>query len=321
LRNHYGYETINVLSLFDGISCGKLALEKSGIKVDNYYSSEIDENAITISSNNHQDIIRMGSVEEFDKWDLPKIDLVIGGSPCQGFSRNGKGLNFNDPRSRLFFTYVDILNNIKSKNSNVYYLLENVQMKKEWVNTISGYLNVNPIEINSKLVSAQYRLRTYWFNWEAKLPKEKNISLISILDNVDTSDYIEYCGILFDPLISEQSRNLVSVVDGEVRIKQAVKKGYIVAEDGDGINLSFPTSNTRRGRVIKQKSPTLDCACNICVLRNGVIRFFTMSELEKLQTLPVGYTKTVGDTLAKKAIGNGWNVDTVAEILKQMPLK
>jgi len=90
----------NVLSLFDGISCGKLALDKAGIKVDNYYSSEIDDNAIAISSANHNDIIRLGNVEEFDKWNLPEIDLVIGGSPCQGFSRNGKGLNFDDPRSK-----------------------------------------------------------------------------------------------------------------------------------------------------------------------------------------------------------------------------
>jgi len=309
---------LNVLSLFDGISCGKLALDRAGIKVDNYYSSEIDDNAIAISSANHNDIIRLGNVEEFDMWNLPEIDLVIGGSPCQGFSRNGKGLNFDDPRSKLFFTYVDILKRIKAKKPNVKFLLENVWMKKEWIDTISEYLGVGAVELNSKILSAQYRLRMYWFNWDIEPPEDKGIILSNILDNVDTSGYINVGGLLFDPQISEQSRNLVSLIEGEVRIRQATKQGYIIAENGDGINLSFPTSKTRRGRVIKQKSSTLDCACNICVLHNGVIRYFTMSELEKLQTLPVGYTSSVSDVLAKKAIGNGWNVDTVTYLLTKL---
>ena len=218
----------------------------------------------------------------------------------------------------MFFTYVDILKRIKAKNPNVKFLLENVWMKKEWIDTISEYLGVGAVELNSKILSAQYRLRMYWFNWDIEPPEDKGIILSNILDNVDTSGYINVGGLLFDPQISEQSRNLVSLIEGEVRIRQATKQGYIIAENGDGINLSFPTSKTRRGRVIKQKSSTLDCACNICVLHNGVIRYFTMSELEKLQTLPVGYTSSVSDVLAKKAIGNGWNVDTVTYLLTKL---
>jgi DNA (cytosine-5)-methyltransferase 3A len=106
---------MNVLSLFDGISCGMLALQRAGIKVERYFASEIDENAIAISKQNHKDIIHIGDVTKWREWNLPKIDLVIGGSPCQGFSRAGKGLNFEDPRSKLFFEYVDVLNDIRKK--------------------------------------------------------------------------------------------------------------------------------------------------------------------------------------------------------------
>lgn len=311
---------INVLSLFDGISCGKVALERAGIAVDHYFSSEIDPNTIEISENNHKGITRLGDIQKHKEWDLPHIDLIIGGSPCQGFSRNGKHLNFEDPRSRLFFDYVDVLNEIREKNHDIKFLLENVGMKKEWLTVISERLGVSDIEINSRLLSAQYRQRHYWENWEVEKPTDQGIILKDILEDVDTTGYIEKQGILIDPSISEDEKSLVSVVNGEVRIRQAVKKGYIVAEDGDGVNLSFPTSKTRRGRVIKQKSPTIDCGCNVCVLRGGVLRKYTLTELERLQTLPDGYTKGVKEETAKKAIGNGWNVNTIVFQLKQAGL-
>ena len=173
---------INVLSLFDGVSCGMVALNRAGISVNKYFASEVDSNAIAISEKNHDDIIRLGDVTKWREWDLPKIDLVIGGSPCQGFSRAGKCLNFDDPRSKLFFEYVDILNSVREKNPEVMFLLENVRMKDEWRNVISKYLNVRPIEINSNLVSAQNRLRSYWTNIpNVKLPKDKNIKFLDIL--------------------------------------------------------------------------------------------------------------------------------------------
>lgn len=312
---------MNVLSTFDGISCGKVALERAGIKNDKYFASEIDENAIAISEKNHNDIIRLGDVTKWREWELPKIDLVIGGSPCQGFSRAGKCLNFEDPRSRLFFEYVDILNDIRKKNPDVLFLLENVKMKTEWKDVISSYLGVRPIEINSKLVSGQNRSRLYWTNIpDVTLPADKGINLIDILEDVPIDDtYIEHEGIFFERGISEASRNLVRKVDGEIRISQSTNKGYIVAENGDGINLSFPTSKSRRGRVIKQKSSTLDCACNICVLHNGAIRRFTQRELERLQTLPEGYTDGFSKSVAQKAIGNGWTVDVIAHIFTHIP--
>ena len=144
---------ITVLSLFDGISCGRIALERAGIKVNKYYASEIDKNAMQISKNNYKDIIQLGDIKSIDEdiiKSIGKIDLVLGGSPCQGFSRAGKGLNFEDNRSKLFFNFVGILNIVKKYNPNVKFLLENVQMKKEWVEVINEYMGVEAININSK---------------------------------------------------------------------------------------------------------------------------------------------------------------------------
>lgn len=308
---------MNVLSLFDGHSTGYLALKDAGVKIDNYYASEIDPNPIAISEKNYPDIIRLGDVTKVDVSKLPKIDLLIGGSPCQGFSRAGKCLNFNDPRSALFFEYVRILNEIKLVNPDVLFMLENVKMKNEWIEIINENLGVKGIHINSKLVSAQHRERVYWTNIpHLTIPEDKGIRLLDILEDVSSEGFIEKDGILFDPTISEASRNLVTVVNGEVRIKQAVKKGYIVADNGDGVNLAFPGSASRRGRVIKDKSSTLDCVCNLCVYHNGMIRRYTITELERLQTLPDGYTEGVSESARRKAIGNGWTKDIIVHIFK-----
>lgn len=306
---------MNVLSLFDGISCGRVALERAGVPVSAYFASEIDENAIAISRKNHRDVIHLGDVTRWQTWDLPKIDLVIGGSPCQGFSRAGKCLNFDDPRSKLFFVYVEILDHIRKLNPDVKFLLENVKMKTEWRDVITEHLGVQPIEINSKLLSGQNRLRTYWTNIPgAKQPEDRGIKLADILEGPEVEYITAPDGMKFDTTISAQSRALVNCVDGEVRVSQTTKLGYILAEDGDGINLAFPTSKSRRGRVIKQKSSTVDCACNICVFKDGLIRRFTIRELERLQTLPDGYTDGFPRGVAQKAIGNGWTVDVIAHI-------
>ena len=185
---------MNILSLFDGISCGRIALERAGISVDNYFASEIDKFAMQVSKANWPDIQQVGDVCNVYAADLPKIDLLIGGSPCQGFSFAGKGLNFNDPRSALFFEYVRILNEIRKTNADVIFLLENVPMKREHQMVISKYLGVDPIEINGALVSAQNRRRLFWTNIKAEpfnlfgdvvsmisQPKDKGILLKDIL--------------------------------------------------------------------------------------------------------------------------------------------
>lgn len=263
----------------------------------------------------------MGDITKINKEtlsNLPKIDLILAGSPCQGFSRNGNMLNFEHEQSKLFFDFIKILNWIRDNNNrDVKFLLENVEMKKEWKDIITSYVKVAPLDINSKLVSAQNRPRTYWTNIpNASIPEDKNINLYDILELDHQYDLIDYQGIKIDSSFNKKEINLINIVNKEVRISQATKQGYIIAEDGDGINLSFPTSKTRRGRVVKKKSNTLDKQCNICVYYNGILRKLSLVELERLQTLPDGYTEGVSDNKRKNAIGNGWTVDVITYLLK-----
>lgn len=313
---------MNVLSLFDGISTGRLALEMAGVKVDKYLASEIEAAPINISVTNWPgEITYLGDVRGVRAKKLPQIDLLIGGSPCQGFSRAGQHLNFDDPRSALFFEFARVLAELRGRNRQVLFLLENVVMKKEWEAVITETLGVKPLHINSRLVSAQNRPRVYWTNIPgADVPEDRGVRLLDVIDrDVDTSEFLERDGLLFDPDIPRAAADLISVVEGEVRVKQATRAGYIVAEEGDGINLAFPTSKTRRGRVVKGKSNTLDCNCEGCVYHDSVIRKFTLTELERLQTLPDGYTAH-GATEAEraKAIGNGWTAEVIAGIFQNL---
>lgn len=179
---------MKVLSLFDGISCGRVALERAGIPVETYYASEIDKYAIQIAQKNYPDTIQIGDVTQIDFTKFAgRVDLVIGGSPCQGFSFAGKQLNFDDPRSKLFFEFVRAIREIKPK----YFLLENVKMKKEYEDVITEQLGVKPIEINSALVSAQNRKRLYWTNIPGVCqPVDKGILLKDIVH--------EFCGDIID---------------------------------------------------------------------------------------------------------------------------
>lgn len=178
-----GSTGLNVLSLFDGMSCGQIALQRLGIKVENYFASEIDKYAIQVAKHNFPNTKHIGSVVDVKGSDLPKIDLLIGGSPCQGFSFAGKQLNFDDPRSKLFFEFV----RLKNECNPTYFLLENVKMKKEYQDVITEYLGVEPIEINSNLLSAQNRKRIYWTNIPGvSIPNDKGILLKDIVhENAD----------------------------------------------------------------------------------------------------------------------------------------
>lgn len=169
---------MNVLSLFDGKSSGYTALELAEIPITNYYSSEIDKYAIQVSDAIHPNQTRLGDVTKWQEWDIDwaSIDLVMAGSPCQGFSFAGKQLAFNDPRSKLFFVFVDILNHVKELNPHVKFLLENVKMKKEHMAVIDEQLGVESILINSALVSAQNRQRLYWSNIPIDEPMDRNIT-------------------------------------------------------------------------------------------------------------------------------------------------
>mgnify|MGYP003135544347 FL=1 len=180
---------INVLSLFDGMSCGQIALERLGIKVNKYYASEIDPYAISVTQYNYPDTIQLGDIREIKGKDLPSIDLIIGGSPCQGFSFSGHRLNFDDPRSKLFFEYVRVLNECREINPDIYFLLENVRMSNKSKDVITKYMGVEPININSALVSAQSRNRLYWTNIpNVKQPQDRRIMLKDILEDNAAAD-------------------------------------------------------------------------------------------------------------------------------------
>ncbi len=196
---------MNILSLFDGISAGRLALERAGVTVDKYYASEVDKYAMQVSNKNFPDIIQLGDITKWREWDIDwgSIDLVIGGSPCQGFSFAGKQLNFEDPRSKLFFDFVDICHRVADENPKMKFFLENVRMKKEFQDVISGYMGIEPVMINSSLVSAQNRVRFYWTNIpNVTQPEDRGIVLSDIIeDSVDskyylTSEAIDYMGRL-----------------------------------------------------------------------------------------------------------------------------
>ena len=263
---------MNVLSLFDGMSCGQIALNKLGIDYDKYFACEIDKYAMQVTQHNFPDTLQLGDVQFVTKetFGNHKIDLVVGGSPCQGFSFAGKMLNFDDPRSKLFFEYVRLVKELKPK----YFLLENVKMKKESQDIISKYMGVEPIEINSSLVSAQTRKRLYWTNIpNVSQPEDKGVVLRDIIE----SGYIDermvnegkshcltarYSGAVWWNSIERRQRTMISLeqVDDKLRHPEATKKGYAEASECEGLDLTFPKSKTRRGRAMKDKSNCLTAA-------------------------------------------------------------
>ena len=400
---------INVLSLFDGMSCGQIALDRLGIEVNKYYASEIDKYAMTIAKKNYPNILHIGDVTQVDGTKLDKIDLMIGGSPCQGFSFAGKQLNFKDPRSALYFEFVRLLKETKPK----YFLLENVRMKKEFQAIITKDLGVEPIMINSSLLSAQNRVRLYWTNIpNITQPKDLGIVLKDIIEDGVTDRTKSHCldanyfkGGNLKSYFEKHRRQLIFSKDGlchvgdadlkgndsikrvyhpdgksptlttmqgghrepkivvggafrgryydengkrtdhkesvkgkttqqlEVRedgktntlttvqkdnvliIAEATKKGYTEIEDGDCFDATFPTSKTRRGRNMKDKSNCLTAA-NYDYMRyeHPTYRKLTCLECERLMTVPDNYSEGVSNTQRYKMLGNGWSVDVIKHI-------
>lgn len=273
---------MKVLSLFDGISCGRVALERAGIPVETYYASEIDKYAIQIAQKNYPDTIQIGDVTQIDFTKFAgQVDLVIGGSPCQGFSFAGKQLNFDDPRSKLFFEFVRAIREIKPK----YFLLENVRMKKEYQDIITEQLGVKPIEINSALVSAQNRVRLYWTNIpQTELLTDRHIYLSDILFKGDITDYI-----MTEKNIAHCQRDFGSKAHN---ITGSDKCNTLTAAMGMG-------------------------GGNVPYLVDGkYYRRITPIECERLQTLPDNYTAGVSNTQRYKSLGNGWTVDVIAHLFK-----
>ena len=278
---------MNVLSLFDGISCGQIALNRANIPYDKYYASEIKPHAIKCTLDNYPNTIQLGDILNLKGSDLPKIDLFIGGSPCKGISRlnkNQEGLEHSE--SRLFWEYIRLLDEVKPK----YYLLENTHGNKEATNTITETLGINPISINSKLVSAQNRPRYYWTNIpDIKQPLDKGIT---------TNDIFDYSGVLADEcrikwLNSESGKK--SIKNGYTKVNPYPKSGCLTALGHKKWNENY-------------------------LYRDGVYRYLSQTEIEKLQTLPVGYTKILSYNEAYDCIGDGWTVDVIAHIFKNIEI-
>lgn len=286
---------VNVLSLFDGISCGQIALERAGIKVSNYFASEIDKYAIQVTKHNYPNTKHIGDVCNVKSSDLPNIDLLIGGSPCQGFSTSGKNLNFDDPRSKLFFEYIRLLKECKPK----YWLLENVVMKKEIRQVITRFLEVEPVKINSALVSAQNRERLYWANFPIEQPNDRGIKLVNILEDTEMFRPSAIRGRKLNNKGNQEANNIQCL---EVKSRNTDKSNCLTTVAKDNVLTAMPIG--KYPNVYKNKIP---------------FRYYTIKEYCRLQTVPEKYFDNIeSENQIKKMIGNSWTVDVIEHIFKEM---
>lgn len=288
-------EGINVLSLFDGMSCGRIALERLGIKIKNYYASEVDKHAIKVSQHNFPDIIKLGDVtklkyeagvlySEFGEFKCGKIDLLIGGSPCQSISNLGKQEGLSG-KSGLFYHYLRIKDECAPTN----FLLENVVGNKNAIKEISSLLHTEPALINSNMFSAQNRARLYWTDIKIDEFVDKQIKLTDILES----------GLPEDSKLSIGRLN------------------WILSEKGKQcINKKYASIDPIKAQCLTARS---DASWNSnYVTRQGQLSKLTPVEYERLQTVPDNYTNCVSNSQRYKMLGNGWTVDVIAHILKNL---
>lgn len=273
---------IKVLSLFDGISCGQIALDQLGVEIETYYASEICKDAIAITQKNYPNTIQLGDINNIDFTQYKDVDLIMAGSPCQGFSFQGKQLAFNDERSKLFFKFVEAIDIIKPK----YFLLENVKMKKEYIKVIDDLLGVKGVYISSKHFSAQDRKRYYWTNipFSLDLPSGEHIIPKSIME--DSNDWLPQDKV--DKMLNQ--------------VWQTTKRNIRMAE-----------------RNMMTKMPTLlksGKGSAPFFYQDGKWKYPTELELERLQTIPDNYTSGQSYNKRYSHIGNGWNVETIKWIIK-----
>ncbi len=303
---------MRVLSLFDGICCGHLALERAGIKIDSYDAYEIEKNAIKATETNFPDVIQHGDVtiEDFTKY-KGKIDLLIGGSPCTNLSMAGNGQGLKGSQSKLFYEYARAIKEAQPK----YFLLENVIMKKEWEDIITNILGVEPIEINSSLVSAQNRRRLYWTNIpNVTLPEDKNITLEDILEDIEFPNPAAIRGRRLNKATivgrrldknghrKDTDKTIPITQCLEVRATNTDKSNCLTTVDKD--NVLTPLSIGRHPDAFKNNLP---------------FRYYTTKEMCRLQTVPDDFLNMIPDSAARKALGNGWTVDVIAHIFSFLP--
>ncbi len=317
---------MKVLSLFDGLSGGRIALDRLGFDVEEYYASEIDKHAIKVAQHNYPNTIHIGSVVDVDTEELPFIDLLVGGSPCQGFSFSGtvKGsstkcnidvvsleqylelkeqkFEFNG-QSYLFWEYMRVLTALRKKNPNIKFLLENVIMTQKWQCMFDEAIGTPPIMINSRLVSAQNRRRLYWTNIQVDgQPTDKGIALKDILENKPTK---VKCGASRGRYTDKEKTTTIQMMelrtDDKTNTLTTVQKdNYIIANcDLTG---QYSMKNFGMGTTDKKFS----------------YRKLSPIECERLQTVPDDYTSVVSDTQRCKMLGNGWTIDVICHLLKNV---
>lgn len=311
------------------MSCGQIALRELGVEPEIYYASEIDPHAIRQTQHNFPDTVQLGDVERWREWviDWAGIDLVLAGSPCQGFSFAGKQLAFDDPRSRLFFVFVDILNYVRQHNPEVRFLLENVNMKREYLRVISEHVGVFPVRINSALVSAQNRDRWYWTDIKTRReglfgelhsdipqPEDRGIVLADILETEVPEKY-------------NVSEKMARYITDPKRFGK-----YTYLSDGNGwernhrvVQLNpaqeFGGQPRQQNRIYDPagKSPTLNAGTGgnlqAKILTERSIRRLTPTECARLQTIPAWYEWVVSDSQIYRLLGNGWTVEIIKWIL------
>jgi DNA (cytosine-5)-methyltransferase 3A len=303
---------MRVLSLFDGICCGHLALERAGIKIDSYDAYEIEKNAIKATETNFPDVVQHGDVtiEDFTKY-KGKIDLLIGGSPCTNLSMAGNGQGLKGSQSKLFYEYARAIKEAQPK----YFLLENVIMKKEWEDIITNILGVEPIEINSSFVSAQNRRRLYWTNIpNVTLPEDKNITLEDILEDIEFSNPAAIRGRRLNKATivgrrldknghrKDTDKTIPITQCLEVRATNTDKSNCLTTVDKDNVLTPLPIG--RHPDAFKNNLP---------------FRYYTTKEMCRLQTVPDDFLNMIPDSAARKALGNGWTVDVIAHIFNFLP--
>ena len=303
---------MRVLSLFDGICCGHLALERAGIKIDSYDAYEIEKSAIKATQANFPDVVHHGDVtkEDFTKY-RGKIDIIIGGFPCMDVSMAGKGAGLKGARSGLFYEFLRAMEECKPK----YFLVENVVMKKEWEDIITSCLGVEPIEINSSLVSAQNRRRLYWTNIpNVTLPKDKNITLTDILEDIEFPNPAAIRGRRLNKATivgrrldenghrQDYDKTIPITQCLEVRASNTDKSNCLTTVDKDNVLTPLPVG--RYPDAFKNNLP---------------FRYYTTKEMCRLQTVPDDFLNMIPDSAARKALGNGWTVDVIAHIFSFLP--
>lgn len=331
----------NVLSLFNGMSTLQQALTDMGVGYDKYYSSEIKPYAIELNQYHFPDTIQLGDINNWREWDIDwsEVDFIGSGSPCQDLSVAGKRTGINGSRSSLFFVFVDILNHVKKLNPNVLFLQENVgSASKLDVGIMSRALGVYPVRINSRLVTAQLRDRYYWTNIKTKntmfdivtdipQPTDLNIKLSDIITDGFTNKDKANCILESESrMVTSQeglkkryARDFITIVYleyEELRVKTNTIKGYELFTENDCLNLSFPKSTTRRGRLTKGKAPCLLQGNEpLFVMKEDNVRMLNKTELCRLQGFPDNYCDILTRSRTASLLGDGWTLPVIKHIL------